>query len=328
MPEPDDSQMYHEVFYYADFYKFQLASLIFYKKLLESDLLALKSDVNISQILDEEAIKGSAIFKEIKKITRYVEYKENKIKKAGEDACDYEETMSHGSVRLLKSVMLLYLQQIKQQRNALARRPNISRYALEAIDTRISEFEEKTEIGVFAKATPVVLLVNEIPITETKDESRQLEGLASVSRPRPVIIGSIEILDSELRSRCLDLYETFRVDGATDRLDTVISEGTRILENRIRSVAKLPAECIGQDLAREAFGGPSPKLRLSEVTSEQEAGHLLFRGVFGFLRNPVQHKLIGDLRPDRVLQILGMIDYLLHLTEGANRQLKTDEGTA
>jgi len=140
-----------------------------------------------------------------------------------------------------------------------------------------------------------------------------------VSRSRPIILGSIEILDTELRSRCLDLFEAFRTEGTTDRLDTVLTEGTRVLENRIRAVAQLQADCFGLDLAKAAFGGATPALRVSEVAAEQDAAHLLYRGVFGFIRNQVHHKLVGELRPERVLQILGMIDYLLFVAEGARR---------
>lgn len=109
-------------------------------------------------------------------------------------------------------------------------------------------------------------------------------------------------------------------DGRHERLDTVIAEATRILETRLRTLTGAPQECVGVDLARRAFAGESPLLRVSDVTSEQEAVHLLFRGAFGFIRNPVQHKLLGKLSPDRVLQILGFIDHLLFLAETAKRE--------
>lgn len=100
-----------------------------------------------------------------------------------------------------------------------------------------------------------------------------------------------------------------------DRLDTVITEATRILENRLRRLSKAPATAVGVDLARHALGGDEPRLTLSPIPAEQDAAHLLYRGVFGFIRNQVHHRLMGDMPPERTLQIVGMIDYLLSLLE-------------
>jgi hypothetical protein len=312
--------MYSWLFFYRDTYEFHLAAVKFYEQILKDDLNALKADPDINQILDDEVLKSLPLHKEIQRVSRIREWMEGKLSGSGASAIDFEVSVSHGTVRFLKGTMLLYLKQLKQRRNLISERPNISRHALDALDTRISELEEKTQIGVFAIATPEPLLVNEVP-QEKISESLQppTEGLSGVLRPRPVILGSIEILDSEIRSRCLDLFEAFRTEGTTDRLDTVLTEGTRILENRIRAIAKLPADCVGLDLAKTAFGGTTPALRVSDIAAEQEAIHLLYRGVFGFIRNQVHHKLVGELRPERVLQILGLIDYLIFVAEGARR---------
>ena len=106
---------------------------------------------------------------------------------------------------------------------------------------------------------------------------------------RPRLIGSIEIIDTELCARCLDLFEQFQQDGQRDRLDTVVTEATRFLENRIRHLAGVPRETVGVELAKAAFLGSTPLLKLSDVSAEQEAAHLLFRGFFGFVRNQIHH---------------------------------------
>lgn len=134
-----------------------------------------------------------------------------------------------------------------------------------------------------------------------------------------MVTDSIQILDAELRERCLDLFEAFHKDGKHERFDTVISEATRIFETRLRSLSGAPDKCKGVDLAQAAFGGNPPVLKVSDVSAEQQAVHLLYRGAFGFIRNPFQHKLLGKLSPDRVLQILGFIDYLLYIAENAER---------
>jgi hypothetical protein len=77
------------------------------------------------------------------------------------------------------------------------------------------------------------------------------------------------------------------------------------------------------DLAAFAFaprpGGP--RLSVSNIPAEQEAAHLLYRGVFGFVRNSAHHRLLGELQPERVLQIVGMVDYLISVAEAARRDM-------
>jgi hypothetical protein len=72
---------------------------------------------------------------------------------------------------------------------------------------------------------------------------------------------------------------------------------------------------VGVELAQFALSRKTPPIILSSIPAEQEAAHLLFRGVFGFIRNPFHHHLIGDLSPERTLQLVGTVDYLLSLLE-------------
>ena len=146
----------------------------------------------------------------------------------------------------------------------------------------------------------------------------------AIAPTHPAAFDSMSIRDPELRKRCLDLLSQFRKDGHHDRLDTVVNEATRILEDRLRSLSAAPATCVGIDLVKHAFGPPSPRLIVSNVAPEQEAAHLLFRGVFGFVRNSVHHRLVGTLQPERVLQIVGMVDYLISIAEAA----EGEKGTA
>jgi Protein of unknown function (Hypoth_ymh) len=318
MAERPDHFTYSWLPLYRETIKFYLEGVKFYERLLQDDIKILKEDPDIGHIFDDEILESLPLQKELERAGRVRIWLEGHLNRATGDWL-HDVSVTHETVRFLKSTSQLYLQQLKQRRNLITSRPNFSRHALEAIDTRISELEEKTRIGVFAEATPIPLLVDQSAPPEPPRSAEAGPALAGVSRPRPVLMSSIELLDSELRARCLDLFEAFRSDGNTDRLDTVLSEASRILENRIRSVAGLPADCVGLELASRAFGGASPILCVSNVTPEQDAAHLLFRGVFGFIRNHVQHQLVGGLLPDRVLQVLGLIDYLLFLVEGAVR---------
>ena len=179
-------------------------------------------------------------------------------------------------------------------------------------------------LGVFRDAAPYPLIINNYTLADMKpiSDGEANESGKTVNRFGPVVLESIEIRDLDLRKRCLDLLAQFREDGQHDRLDTVVNEATRILEDRLRALSSAPATCIGVDLSKYALAPPSPRLIVSDVSSEQEAAHLLFRGVFGFIRNSVHHRLISTLQPERVLQIVGMVDYLLFIADGARREGK------
>jgi hypothetical protein len=202
------------------------------------------------------------------------------IAEEGEESAGYNVHLAHGTVRLLKAATMLYIAHLRQRRNVLATRPNISRYALESVDSQLARLEEKLQVGVFAGATPAPLLIDEI--VPPQDADSVPLSLASTPKARPVVVSSIELLDPDLRARCLDLFEAFRCDGQRDRLDTVITEVTRILEDRLRKLSGAEAKCAGVDLATHSFGGARPRLRVSDVAPEQEAAHLMYRGCFRF----------------------------------------------
>ena len=316
--EPDDYYVYHLLSFNNDTLRFYLEAIKFYEELLKEDIQAIESDKDLAFLLREREKREFEVQKELMRVQRARASIEKKMESRGVDAWDYDIDMSHGSIRFLKSVGLLYLQHLKNRRNILASKPRISTHALKAVDQKISYFEEKTIIGVFQNATPQALFVSE-PASDEVSVEQPISVELGTKRPRPILIDSIEVLDPELRSRCLDLFQSFKQDGQHERLDTVVAEATRIFEYKLRSISGAPANCVGVDLAFYAFSGKPPKLLVSEVPAEQESVHLLFRGVFGFIRNHVHHHLVENLLPERVLQIVGMIDYLIFLAENATR---------
>jgi hypothetical protein len=326
--EPPDHHVYNSVSFDADTFEFYLAATRFYESLLEGDLKAVHEDQDLRVILGEQALESYPIAKELKRVQRLRQWFEERIEKARNDSWGHEVNISHDFVRFVKSVSSLYLQHLRGRRELIASRPLISKSLLDAVDQQLARFEEKTQIGVFRNATQYPLVLSQLPRVACDEapiatDNADLKGSAA---PRPVILESIEIRDPGLRKRCLDLFAQFREDGQHDRLDTVVNEATRILEDRLRSLSSAPATCVGVDLAKHAFGPPSPRLVVSDIGAEQESAHLLYRGVFGFIRNSVHHRLVGALQPERVLQIVGMIDYLLSVAEAARRQ--KDQPTA
>jgi len=321
--EPPDHHNYIGIMLYRDSFFFFLYAVKFYETLIEKDIKTLEADPDLKTILDGETIHSLEIHHDFDRARRVRVWMEKLIAEKGPDSFDFDlPSISHELIRFFKSAGILYLKHLKAIRNALATKPNLSRHALQAVDTRISEFEGKIEMGVFHKATPFPLLVEDTGSEEHIEGVPEVgeQNLNKIRRPRPVVLDSIQLLDKELRERCLDLFHAFQEDGKKDRLDTVITEATRILESRLRLLSHAQKDCVGVDLATYAFKIPKPVLKISDIPSEQEAVYLLYRGVFGFIRNRAHHQLMGELLPERVLQILGLIDYLLQLAEGAEKK--------
>jgi hypothetical protein len=299
--EPTNEHIYQWITLYRDTFLFYLKALEFYASIIDRDVEALEGDAELKKLVPEEQRRSLKIYNERDRAHRMVEWAQKKVE---------ERPDSFG-----------YVNHLKLRRNKLSAKPNISRHALQTIDEQISNREECLSVGIFRNATPLVMLAEEVTSeTETGRSVMEAESIAKAERPRPVLLDSIQILDNELRKRCLDLFDKLREDGKHERLDTVVAEATRILENRLRSLCGAEPECVGVDLAKFAFGSENAPLVVSDIVAEQQAAHLLYRGVFGFIRNQMHHRLVGTLTPDRTLQILGMIDYLIHLAEGASKR--------
>lgn len=313
MTKPSDSQVYTTVLWDRHL-MFYLSSLDFYEQNINADIKAIDEDPDLKAILGEEERKNFEIHHELYRIDWTRSWIKEKLDSGKNHYfCD----ISHGTVRFLKSIGTLYLSHLQNRRNRLASRPNISKYALGAVDKKISELREMVTTGIFQDATIMPLLIEELLVSEHIETVQREEAIVEAVLPRPIVIESIEILDQDLRSRCLDLFNSFEKAGQRDRHDTVLTEATRIFEDKLRKICRATANVSGVELVQYAFGGTNPKLIVSDVPAEQEAAHLLFRGVFGLLRNVPHHRLLGELQPERVLQVLGTLDYCLAVAQGS-----------
>jgi hypothetical protein len=257
--EPSDDHVYSPwVSFSNDTFEFYFAAVKFYEALLETDFKTLQNDQDLKVILGEQELDSYPIGKELKRVKRFLEWFAHHFEKGGKNAetWGYDVELTHGVVRFIKSVSLLYLEHLRSKRQEIASRPATSKVLLEAVDQQLARLEEKTQVGVFRIATPYPLIIDQVP--RAVGETLPQDGvLARDVRPRPVILDTIEIRDPTLRGRCLDLFAQFREDGQHDRLDTVVNEATRILEDRLRSLSGAPANCVGVDLAKVAFGSPT-----------------------------------------------------------------------
>jgi len=324
--EHPDHYMYQTVMFPSAGIEFYLQALEFYRSLLEADMSALQEETDLMAMMDLERRETLEVVQELEKIKRLIDWlsPEGDARKHGFGNCPIQ--VSHGFLRYFKSTGILYMKKLRNSRERVAGRPNVSKHTVEAVDRRLTKLEENFRAGVFARVTPMPLLmddfVDELPAPAAHHKPN--DGLPDAV-PRPRLIESIEVLDSQLRERCMDLFVQFQEGGQTDRLDTVVSEATRILEDRLRSRSGAPKDKIGVDLATYALSPKAPKLVVSELDAEQEAAHLLCRGVFGFVRNHVHHQLVGDYSPERALQIVGMVDYLLSIVEAAQAGEKPEK---
>jgi len=320
MASVPDSHLYHSVGLSSDGLQLFINALRYYADRLESDITAMGVDPLLAGVIDEKALRSFQITREIKELRTFADRFAEMVQRA-EEWGDAETNISHGLVRRLKAVAQLYLSELEARRDAIASARTLTALGLEALDTRLTQWREKLEMGVFKGADPLPLVISSPAAPSHAAVTKPVPSPSSAApataqAPAPVTIG---IVDPELRERCLDLFNVFDETNQTHRFDTVISEATRILEDRVRKRAGLGVDLIGMDLMSAAFGTTPPKLQLSSVDNEQKAAHLLFRGAVGFIRNPVQHQLLSQLHRDRVLQILGYIDYLLYLTATATK---------
>jgi len=324
-----DHHIHKCVSFGRDSLEFYRASVNFYHTLLKADIEVVSHDEDLKAILGEDVIASFPITKEKGRAARVLDWLNVLMAKGGTDTFDFDIDVSHGTVRFIKSTVALYLGHLRIRRQSIATRPTVSMAILEMVDQQIARLEEKITLGVFCSATPYPLLVSQIQPAEIPDRSTapKESRVATDTMPRPVILDTIEIRDPELRKRCLDLLSQFKEDGQHDRLDTVVTEATRILEDRLRLLSAAPATSIGVELARFAFSGKTPRLIVSEIESEQEATFLFFRGVIGSVRNSVHHRLVETYQPERVLQIVGMVDYMISIAEASRREISTSDSS-
>lgn len=316
-PEHHDRHVYAWVSFERGTIEFAVKALKFYEEILTAETNEFEADPHLRSLLTEDIQREFRIGRGLRDVTRMLGWLEGHLAKS-EDRFECDLEISHGDVRYLKSVSLLYLNALKHRRNALSAKPNVTAQLLAALDRQITVLEEKfCRTGVFGGASVLPLLAAQEAPTEREAPEHANDGvsLSNVRRPKPVVVSTIEILDQELRGRCLDLFEKFKESGESERNDTVVVEATRILENRLRVLIGTTDGVSGADLVSRAFAGQNAPLKVSAIPAEQEAVHLLFRGAFGFIRNPVHHRLLSDLSATRVLQVLGLIDYLLSVAE-------------
>lgn len=312
-PRPDNA-VAGDIVFFADSYKFCIDGL----KDLKNHLASFE---NVKKTFELEHSEYDELIEYISRIINWAEEKLGPVASGSHHIFEYG--VSYGSLRLLKAGGFYRLHQREKQRDdLLAKHTDLPRALLASIDEKTAQFRDWLEQGVMNGLRPA-----EIFFEVTKRVSEQISGQSketpqtenALKLSTSLYLEKIPIFDMELRTRCLSLLSSldYPIKGTESsekgtQLDTVVREMSVILESRIRELAGLASESIeGQELMSRAFSGSNPSLRFSSDPAIQNGAHLLFRGYSGFVRNEVMHRLVHTFTSERVLQLLGLVDYLM-----------------
>ncbi len=312
-----DDHIYHLSFQ-RPIVQFFVTALNHYEALLSADLSEGAIPPALKALFDPEWVGRNPLQLEQKRAARIRTDLASALGQSPEDP-EIDMPISHSWIRFLKSVSRYYLSYLRSIRNSAAVQGTLqTRLMLSEVDRKISEIEETLTIGIFRSAAPWPLAIDQFSA-----DAKQVSGGTSSSPTRssapPTILTGIEIVDEQLRAHTLDLFARLSEGDPSKPIDTIIAEACRVVEDRVRRLSGATKITTGVNLATFAFGAQPIRLQVSREPAEQEAAHLLFRGFFGLIRNDFLHRVVEDIQPVRVLQIVAMADYLLFLADSASR---------
>jgi hypothetical protein len=333
MPQPPDNAVAGDIVFFADSHRFCIEGL----KDLKDHLLRFE---DVKKTFELEHSEYDELIECISRIINWTEEKLGPDVRGSHHIFEYG--VRYGTLRILKAGGFYQLHKREKQRDdLLAKHPDLPRALLASIDEKTAQLRDWLEQGVMNGLRPAEIFfeVTKQVGEQISDQSKQTTQTENTSTaPTPLYLEKIPIFDGELRTRCRSLLSSldYPIKGADSnekgtQLDTVVREMSVILENRIRELAGLASESIeGQELMSRAFSGSNPLLRFSSDPAIQQSAHLLFRGYSGFVRNEVMHKLVHTFTSERVLQLLGLVDYLMFvLTQAehfAGSEAKSPDG--
>ncbi len=306
-----------------------------YKAILDRAWSQIQAHQNLLALLDENERRSLPIGVERDTTDRMIAHLAELIERAQREGGDVNFVeVSRDWIGWVKSVCRLYEGSIRRDLDQVERVREMPAAVISSLRARLAQLAEKTSLGVFAEVDPTPLVIEDLVATEPPRSGQPPEAreggepqIPDSSPSPPPVTTAPPILDIELRERTLDLYSIFESRALEERYDTILREIGAVVEDRLRNACGAPPEKIGVELASYAFGGQTPRIRLSLNAAEQEGVHLLFRGFFGWVRNPAGHRLLGKVSKERVLQVLGLADYLLGLLgEGQAAEERSREG--
>ena len=269
--------------------------------------------------VEQLGLTASPFEEEVDHLRGMVEWGKEKLAAIGDSARGTITVngVSYGSLRYLKAGVLYRAFEIEKQRSGfLAKNTIVPRSVLRSFDARIEQLRGMSEMGKLSGLRPADVLF----------ELTEAQSAAGDPLPRPRLVqafppaasdSEIFVVDEVLRKRCLPLLRAIDGEGARDQYDSVIREMSVVLEDRVREVSGYTGNASGGDLLGITMARDPVLIRFSLEKNIQEAAHLFFRGYSGLVRNEVMHRLVESYTRERVVQLLGTVDYLLYLLSRA-----------
>lgn len=274
-----------------------------------------------SKYIEELNLESSAFDKETRRLIRMIEWGKERLQKTVEP---YDEItiggVSYGSLRYLKAGALYRAKKLIEKRDEIAKSHKyIPKAVVSAFDERIQQLVNLAEQGVLNGLKPADVFFD-VYIEADKKAAHEVVRFVHETSKESYSNLEMPIVDQVLRDRCLKILRAIDEDGSQEKLDTVIREMSVVLEDRIREVSGITDPISGGDLISAAMAKQPSLIKFSERKDLQENAHLLFRGYSGFVRNEAMHRLVPSYTRERVMQLLGFVDYLLFLLTRAESQ--------
>jgi hypothetical protein len=317
--QPQDEQIAGSPWFYVSTYREFHAGLV----------AALQELEKYSSLVAELELESSPYEKEIRRLKRMMEWGKERLEQKNEEPAFDEITISGvtwRSLRYLKAGILFRAQQlIEKRREALKQNRFIPRSIIQSFDERIEQLLNLGEQGMLNGLRPADIFFEVlVPLDEGKPEQPEPTLKSPVTGANYVSL-EMPIIDPVLRERCLGLLRAVVEGGSENQLDSIVREMSVVLEDRVRQVSGYMGKLTGAELFSALMAKDPLHIKFSAHKDAQESAHLLFRGYSGFVRNEVMHKLVHTYTNERVLQLLGTVDYLLFLLSRAE-STKIKEG--
>jgi uncharacterized protein (TIGR02391 family) len=111
------------------------------------------------------------------------------------------------------------------------------------------------------------------------------------------------------------IIQRCQVPFCTGQYDDAIFNAMKVVEEEVRVRISATPSDLGVSLISKAMNPNSPILILSNVPSEQEALHALFRGAIGSFKNPLSHRFLDNSDPIKTFECLALASLLMRMLD-------------
>jgi len=270
-------------------------------------------------------LAASPYEREMHRLEQLVEWGDERLKMHPHEYDQIEITRAtFGTLRYIKAAILLQVRKHEAKLSQIIERGPVPQSIVRAFEDKVSELRNLAEQGRLNGLRPIEMFLDLAPQENAGQGPSEGERTSSQRPHLPVVRQDIPLTDAELRKRCLNLFDKIDDPNASpsqpqETLDTIVGDMSRILEDRIRQLGGINKDS-GSDLLTVAFTREPPRFDFGKGKKSQSAVYDFFKGYFDFVRNDVLHNLIPTYTRERVLQLLGLVDYLLFLLTMASIQ--------